>query len=172
VIIMTEENDANLMQPGRAYVPTGSNVEQVRDGGAGSGNFGHAGRPGEVGGSGPGGGGSTKPNYNPKETSHRYGVAASNAPTSHEGDFVDFDGNYIPEHKVESGYSYSHREFGGLPHTKYGGYKSIDRAKNEAKDLLKRHASVVIRQGKPYNNGSNEEPDWEPGHHEVWVSDK
>jgi hypothetical protein len=53
---MTEEKDANLMQPGRAYVPTGSKVEQHRQGGEGSGNFGHAGRPGEVGGSGEGGG--------------------------------------------------------------------------------------------------------------------
>ena len=56
MIIMIEENDANLMMPGRAYVPTGSKTEQVKDGGPGSGNFGHAGRPGEVGGSGPGGG--------------------------------------------------------------------------------------------------------------------
>jgi hypothetical protein len=57
---MTEENDANLMMPGRAYVPTGSKTEQVKDGGPGSGNFGHEGRPGEVGGSGEGGGSSSK----------------------------------------------------------------------------------------------------------------
>lgn len=43
------EKDANLMQPGKAYVP-------MCQGGEGSGNFGHEGRPGEVGGSGPGGG--------------------------------------------------------------------------------------------------------------------
>lgn len=43
------ENDANLMSPGKAYVP-------MCQGGEGSGNFGHEGRPGEVGGSGPGGG--------------------------------------------------------------------------------------------------------------------
>ena len=56
MIIMIEENDANLMMPGRAYVPVGSMMEQHKHGGEGSGNFGHAGRPGEVGGSGPGGG--------------------------------------------------------------------------------------------------------------------
>ena len=55
VIIMIEENDANLMAPGKAYVPVGSVMEQHKHGGEGSGNFGHAGRPGEVGGSGPGG---------------------------------------------------------------------------------------------------------------------
>lgn len=43
------EKDANLMTPGKAFVP-------MCQGGEGSGNFGHAGRPGEVGGSGPGGG--------------------------------------------------------------------------------------------------------------------
>lgn len=43
------ENDANLMQPDKAFVP-------MCQGGEGSGNFGHEGRPGEVGGSGPGGG--------------------------------------------------------------------------------------------------------------------
>jgi hypothetical protein len=55
-----EENDANLMQPGRAFVPQGSKVEQLKHGGEGSGNFGHAGRPGEVGGSGEGGGGNAE----------------------------------------------------------------------------------------------------------------
>jgi len=59
VIIMTEK-DANLMQPGKAYVPVGSMMEQHKHGGEGSGNFGHEGRPGEVGGSGEGGG-SAKP---------------------------------------------------------------------------------------------------------------
>ena len=39
--------DANLMTPGKAFVP-------MCQGGAGSGNFGHEGRPGEVGGSGGG----------------------------------------------------------------------------------------------------------------------
>lgn len=48
--------DANLMQPGKAYVPVGSMMEQHKHGGEGSGNFGHEGRPGEVGGSGGGGG--------------------------------------------------------------------------------------------------------------------
>jgi len=43
------------MQPGRAFVPQGMKDEQVKNGGEGSGNFGHSGRPGEVGGSGPGG---------------------------------------------------------------------------------------------------------------------
>ena len=44
------------MQPGKAYVPVGSVMEQHKHGGEGSGNFGHEGRPGEVGGSGEGGG--------------------------------------------------------------------------------------------------------------------
>lgn len=51
------------MQPGTAFVPTGSKVEQHKHGGEGSGNFGHAGRPGEVGGSGPGGGAGTFNDY-------------------------------------------------------------------------------------------------------------
>lgn len=51
------ENDANLMFPGRAFVPVGSKVESVTQGGSGSGNFGHGGRPGERGGSGEGAGG-------------------------------------------------------------------------------------------------------------------
>jgi hypothetical protein len=48
-------NDANLMTPGKAFVPVGFVMEQHKQGGEGSGNFGHEGRPGEVGGSGPGG---------------------------------------------------------------------------------------------------------------------
>ena len=46
-----DDKDANLMTPGKGFVP-------MMQGGEGSGNFGHEGRPGEVGGSG-GGGGST-----------------------------------------------------------------------------------------------------------------
>lgn len=44
-----DDKDANLMTPGKAFVP-------MCQGGSGSGNFGHEGRPGEVGGSGDGGG--------------------------------------------------------------------------------------------------------------------
>lgn len=44
-----QEKDANTMTPGKAYAP-------ICQGGDGSGNFGHDGRPGERGGSGEGGG--------------------------------------------------------------------------------------------------------------------
>lgn len=50
--------DPNVDKAGFAEVYIGRQVEQVKNGGEGSGNFGHEGRPGEVGGSGPGGGGS------------------------------------------------------------------------------------------------------------------
>lgn len=43
-----DDKDANLMTPGKGFVP-------MMQGGEGSGNFGHEGRPGEVGGSGSGG---------------------------------------------------------------------------------------------------------------------
>lgn len=55
--------DPNVDKAGFEDVFIGKNVEQVKNGGAGSGNFGHAGRPGEVGGSGEGGG-------SPKSTGH------------------------------------------------------------------------------------------------------
>ena len=51
-----KQYDPNTDSAGYAHVPVGQRVEQVKNGGEGSGNFGHSGRPGEPGGSGEGGG--------------------------------------------------------------------------------------------------------------------
>jgi hypothetical protein len=82
--------DANLMQPGKAYVPVGSKVEQHKHGGEGSGNFGHEGRPGEIGGSGPGGGGSI--NVGGKEVHINEDQYVKEAYREATGKDLEFDG--------------------------------------------------------------------------------
>lgn len=137
-------------------------VEALRKGGTGSGNFGHAGRPGEVGGSSSEGGGGSSgdkpkklrddprgPEYGYAETHPAWGDSPSVGGTAHEGQPRAFLGEE-DRHVVDTYQKYGAIEEDDLPQIR--GLASTILADNQSSNMPEALKTAAMSFGDEYDS--------------------